>query len=88
MHTTIDIDTYRNQLLEDIRTEDNLEVLERVRQAYTRAIHQVKKQKLPPYTMEELDARIDQFEANMEAGKWLTVEEANRKVREALPWLR
>lgn len=31
MHTTIDIDTYRNQLLEDIRTEDNLEVLERVR---------------------------------------------------------
>lgn len=85
MHTTIDIDTYRNQLLEDIRTEDNLEVLERVRQAYTRAM---KKQKLPPYTMEELDARIDQFEANMEAGKWLTVEEANRKVREALPWLR
>lgn len=40
------------------------------------------------YIMEELDARIDQFEANMEAGKWLTVEEANRKVREALPWLR
>ena len=38
--------------------------------------------------MEELDARINQFEANMEAGKWLTVEEANRKVGEALPWLR
>lgn len=88
MHTTIDIDTYRNQLLEDIRTEDNLEVLERVRQAYTRAIHQVKKQKLPPYTMEELHLRIVEAEKEIANGELLSVEEADEELKRALPWLR
>lgn len=87
MHTTIDIDTYRNQLLEDIRTEDNLEVLERVRQAYTRAIHQVKKQKLPPYTMEELHLRIVEAEKEIANGELLSVEEADEELKRALPWL-
>lgn len=88
MHTTIDIDAYRNQLLEDIRTEDNLEVLERVRQAYTRAIHQVKKQKLPPYTMEELHLRIVEAEKEIANGELLSVEEADEELKRALPWLR
>ncbi len=88
MHTTIDIDTYRNQLLEDIRTEDNLEVLERVRQAYTRAIHQVKKQKLPPYTMEELHLRIVEAEKEIANGELLSVEEADEELKRALPWLK
>ena len=88
MHTTIDIDTYRNQLLEDICTEDNLEVLERVRQAYTRAIHQVKKQKLPPYTMEELHLRIVEAEKEIANGELLSVEEADEELKRALPWLK
>ena len=88
MHTTIDIDAYRNQLLEDIRTEDNLEVLECVRQAYTRAIHQVKKLKLPPYTMEELHLRIVEAEKEIANGELLSVEEADEELKRALPWLR
>ena len=88
MHTTIDIDTYRNQLLEDIRTEDNLEVLECVWRAYTRAIHQVKKQKLPPYTMEELHLRIVEAEKEIANGELLSVEEADEELKRALPWLR
>ena len=43
---------------------------------------------LTPYTMEELNARIDEFEAELEAGEYLTAEEANREVKEALPWLK
>ena len=43
---------------------------------------------LAPYTMEELNARIDEFEAELEAGEWLTSEEAGKQVREALPWLK
>ena len=43
---------------------------------------------LAPYTMEELNARIDEFEAELEAGEWLTSEEADKQVREALPWLK
>ena len=44
--------------------------------------------RLAPYTMEELNARIDEFEAELEAGEWLTSEEADKQVREALPWLK
>ena len=43
---------------------------------------------LAPYTMEELNARPDEFEAELEAGEWLTSEEADKQVREALPWLK
>ena len=42
---------------------------------------------LTPYTMEEINAWIDESEADFAAGRYLTTEEANREVREALPWL-
>ena len=42
---------------------------------------------LAPYTMEEINAWIDESEADFAAGRCLTAEEANREVREALPWL-
>ena len=41
-----------------------------------------------PYTMEEINAWIDEAEADFAAGRYLTAEEANREVREALPWLK
>ncbi len=44
--------------------------------------------RLVPYTLEELNARIDEFEAELEAGEWLTAEEADKEVKEALPWLK
>lgn len=37
--------------------------------------------------LEELNARIDEAEAEIDAGEVLTCEEANAEVREALPWL-
>ena len=46
------------------------------------------KEHLTHYKMEELNARIDEFEAELEAGEYLTAEEANREVKEALPWLK
>ena len=45
-------------------------------------------ERLAPYTMEELNAWIDESEADFAAGRYLTNEEANREVREALPWLK
>lgn len=42
---------------------------------------------LRPYTMEELNARIDEAEAEIEAGEVLTSAEANEEVRKVLPWL-
>lgn len=90
MNTTIDLNVFRAQLIADISAEDNIEVLESLRRAYRRARNRMKRESapLPPYTMEELNARIDEFEAELEAGEWLEEEEANAKTREALPWLK
>ena len=43
---------------------------------------------LTPSTMEEINAWIDESEADFAAGRYLTTEEANQEVREALPWLK
>lgn len=43
---------------------------------------------LAPYTMEELNARIDEAEAEIEDGEVLTCVQANAEVRKALSWLR
>ena len=43
---------------------------------------------LAPYTVEEINAWIDEAETELEAGECLTAEEANQEVREALPWLK
>ena len=45
MSTTVNIDTYRAQLLQDISNVDNLEVLESIRRAYRRAMGKLKKEK-------------------------------------------
>ena len=90
MNTTIDLNVFRAQLIADISAEDSIEVLESLRRAYRRARNRMKRERapLPPYTMEELNARIDEFEAELEAGEWLEEEEANAKTQEALPWLK
>ena len=73
MNTTIDLNAYRDQLLQDISHVDNLEVLESIRRAYRRAL---------PYTMEELHARIDRSLADAKAGRVYTNEEMNRFMQE------
>lgn len=40
-----------------------------------------------PYTLEELYARIDEAEANVAAGMWLTEEESRNRIRQKFPWL-
>ena len=45
-------------------------------------------ERLTPYTMEEINVRIERSRANIKAGRVLTAEEADKEVKEALPWLR
>ncbi len=40
-----------------------------------------------PYTLEELYARIDEAEANVAEGMWLTEEESRNRIRQKFPWL-
>lgn len=87
MNTTIDLNAYRDQLLQDISHVDNLEVLESIRRAYRRALNKLKKEEkeaetLTPYTMEELHARIDRSLADAKAGRVYTNEEMNRFMQE------
>ncbi|MEL5894737.1 hypothetical protein AAE250_14735 [Bacteroides sp. GD17] len=42
----------------------------------------------PPYTLEELNTRLDEAEADIAANRVMTCEEANAEVRKALPWLK
>ncbi len=42
---------------------------------------------LRPFTMEELHQRMDEAEAEIEAGEVMTNEEANAEIRRLLPWL-
>ena len=51
-------------------------------------VEEEEKQRLTPYTMEEINARIERSRANIKAGRVLTAEEADKEVKEALPWLR
>lgn len=51
--------------------------------------HEEEEEERPtPYTMEQINAWIDESEADFAAGRYLTAEEADREVREALPWLK
>lgn len=91
MSTTVNIDTYRAQLLQDISNVDNLEVLESIRRAYRRAMGKLKKEKeeemLKPYTLEELHARIDRALEDAKAGREYTNEEVFSMLENKYPWL-
>lgn len=43
---------------------------------------------LTPYTLEELYARIEESEAQIERGEYYTAEESDAMLKEEFPWLR
>lgn len=64
--TTVELNAVRNELARDILTTENMEVLKAVRRVYRRAMNKVAKQAETtpqPYTIEELNERIDKAEA-------------------------
>ena len=44
--------------------------------------------RMPPYTIEELSARIDEGEAEFERGEYVTHEQMMKEIEEEFPWLR
>lgn len=92
---TIDLDAYRNELARQILSTDDLEVLKKVKKYFARvakvedtATVAEEKEDLTPYTMEEINSWIDEGEAEEEAGLVYTCEEADRMLKEELPWLK
>lgn len=88
---TMELDAARAEIIRSLFEVDNLEALNKVKRTVVRVIKSGKTkagEELTPYTMEELNARIDEAEADIEAGRVMTCEQANAEVRKALPWLR
>lgn len=92
---TIDLNAYRNELARQILSTDDLEVLKKVKKYFARvakvedtAAVAEEKEDLTPYTMEEINSWIDEGEAEEEAGLVYTCEEADRMLKEELPWLK
>ena len=83
METTASLNNLWNQILalpaDDRRwLRDKLDVYEAKKE----------EEHLTPYTIEEINTWIDEAEADFAAGRYLSAEEADREVREALPWLK
>ena len=72
------------QMLQSLSTDNKRWLAEKL---YQSVEEEKEEERLTPYTMEEINAWIDESEADFAAGRYLTNEEANREVREALPWL-
>lgn len=66
--TTMELDAHRMELIRNIMETDNLEVLKKMKKYFVRVTKEQVKEDLTPYTMEELNARIDEAEAEIDAG--------------------
>lgn len=73
--TTMNIDAFRNELAREILQTDNIEVLNKLRQAFHRISKRVESKavvatpSIGPHTREEMLARINESEADEAAGR-------------------
>lgn len=91
---TVELNACRNELARDILATDNMEVLRTVRRAYRRAVdrarlraEKLKSEDAAPYTMEELNARIDEAEAEFKAGEGIPSEVAHQRMKQFIAGL-
>lgn len=86
--TTMELDAHRMELIRNIMETDNLEVLKKMKKYFVRVSKEQVKEDLTPYTMEELNARIDEAEAEIDAGvPGYTVDEVHEMMVKKYPWL-
>lgn len=91
---TVELDTYRNELVRDILATDNMEVLQMVRRAYCRAVdrarltsEKLKAELAAPSTTKGLNARIDEAEAEFKAGEGISAEVAHQRMKQFIAGL-
>lgn len=84
----MELDAHRMELIRNIMETDNLEVLKKMKKYFVRVSKEQVKEDLTPYTMEELNARIDEAEAEIDAGvPGYTVDEVHEMMVKKYPWL-
>lgn len=91
MMYTLETETLRRELLRDILDIDNPELLKKLRNSFNRLCMDyaptVAKEDLTPYTLEELEARIDEAEAEIERGETISSQELFLNLEHKYPWL-
>lgn len=86
--TLMELDAHRMELIRNIMETDNIEVLKKMKKYFARVSRREVKEDLTPYTMEELNARIDEAEAEIDAGiPGYTMEEVQANITKKYPWL-
>ena len=81
---TLELEAYKAELAREILAEDSFDLLKKVKQYFAR---EKKKVALRPYTMDEINAWIDESEADEEAGRTYTCAEVQQMMEAKYPWL-
>lgn len=82
---TVELDARKAQLARDILNIDDIEILEAIQDAFKKVKAKLLAGKsVKPYTMEELDARIDKAEEEYEQGLYVSSLDVHREINELL----
>lgn len=82
---TVELDARKAQLARDILNIDDIEILEAIQDAFKKVKAKLLTGKsVKPYTMEELDARIDKAEEEYEQGLYVSSQDVHREINELL----
>lgn len=86
--STIELDAHRMELIRNIMETNSLEALKKMKKYFVKVTKEETKENLTPYTMEELNARIDEAEAEIDAGvPGISHEELMLKMRKKIAGL-
>lgn len=92
--TSMELDARRMEIFREIMQINDIEVLDRLKRSLKhltaktdKAVTIVAQEELTPYTMEEINARIDEAEADIDAGRVYTSEQMHKMMETKYPWL-
>ncbi len=81
-------DARRAAMARIVLTSDDEEYLLKLERYMKRLNKETANKSQTSYTVEELNTRLDEAEADIQAGRVLNCKEANAEVRRELPWLK
>ena len=87
METTVDINALRNGIIRDLKETKSLGMLEWFREMMDRVKETEKEEHLKPYTKDEINAWLDEAEAQAAAGGGTPMAEFREKMKRRHPEL-
>lgn len=91
--TSMELDARRMEIFREIMQINDIEVLDGLKRSLKRLTAKSRKsattnqENLSSYTMEEINARIDEAEADIDAGRVYTSEQVHKMMEDKYPWL-